>query len=59
LGVEVTSIEELEEGVRVQFQDGSAEQHVSGSFLVGADGKRGYVRKGYLEPKGIRQEVGV
>jgi 2-polyprenyl-6-methoxyphenol hydroxylase-like FAD-dependent oxidoreductase len=56
----VTSIEELDGKVKVYYksQDGQ-NQHVSCTFLVGADGKRGYVRKGYLEAKGIRQEVGM
>jgi 2-polyprenyl-6-methoxyphenol hydroxylase-like FAD-dependent oxidoreductase len=56
----VTSIEELNGKVEVYIksQDGQ-KQHVTCTFLVGADGKRGYVRKGYLEAKGIRQEVGV
>lgn len=60
LGAEVTSIEELGREVKVYY--GAKEgprQSVICSFLVGADGKRGYVRKGYLEAKGIRQEVGV
>jgi 2-polyprenyl-6-methoxyphenol hydroxylase-like FAD-dependent oxidoreductase len=60
LGAEVTSIEELEGKVRVQYKSqGGRKQQISCTFLVGADGKRGYVRKGYLEAKGIRQEVGV
>jgi len=28
---------------------------VQGKFLVGADGKMGYVRKNFLEAKGVRQ----
>jgi 2-polyprenyl-6-methoxyphenol hydroxylase-like FAD-dependent oxidoreductase len=56
----VTSIEEGEGEVGVYYKSPDGPQHyVSGTFLVGADGKRGYVRKGYLEAKGIQQEVGV
>jgi len=60
LGSEGESIEEVGEKVQVKYRsrDGSRKQ-VSGSFLIGADGKRGFVRKGYLEAKGIRQEVGM
>jgi len=29
------------------------------SWLVGADGKRGIVRKKFLEPEGIKQELGL
>jgi 2-polyprenyl-6-methoxyphenol hydroxylase-like FAD-dependent oxidoreductase len=60
LGCEVTSVEELAEGVKVQYicQNGPRAQ-LTGNFLVGADGKRGYVRKKHLEAKGIRQKVGM
>lgn len=56
----MTSIEELAEGVEVQYVSQSESQaYISGKFLVGADGKRGYVRKKYLEAKGIKQAPGV
>jgi 2-polyprenyl-6-methoxyphenol hydroxylase-like FAD-dependent oxidoreductase len=29
------------------------------SWLIGADGKRGIVRKKFLEPEGIKQELGL
>jgi 2-polyprenyl-6-methoxyphenol hydroxylase-like FAD-dependent oxidoreductase len=32
---------------------------VKTSWLVGADGKRGIVRKKFLEPEGIKQELGL
>lgn len=34
-------------------------QRIRASFLVGADGKRGVVRKKFLEPEGIVQQVGL
>jgi 2-polyprenyl-6-methoxyphenol hydroxylase-like FAD-dependent oxidoreductase len=60
LGCEGLSIEEVGETVQMDYRscDGSRRQVLS-RFLVGADGKRGFVRKGYLEAKGIRQVVGV
>ncbi|QVM13444.1 hypothetical protein D8B26_008052 [Coccidioides posadasii str. Silveira] len=38
-------------------QDGT-KRYIRTSWLVGADGKRGVVRKKFLEPEGIRQEDG-
>lgn len=50
----VTSISEDEHSVTVQYVDaGGQTKSIQGEFLVGADGKTGYVRKKYLEPKGI------
>lgn len=53
---------------RIEEEDGSslvkyknkegAEKSIRGTYLVGADGKRGIVRKIFLEPKGIKQEIG-
>ena len=56
----VTHIDEVEDGVQVTYlrKDGTAAE-LQGIFLVGADGKRGYVRKGYLEAKGITQSAGM
>jgi 2-polyprenyl-6-methoxyphenol hydroxylase-like FAD-dependent oxidoreductase len=34
------------------------ERFIRTSWLVGADGKRGVVRKKFLEPEGVRQEDG-
>lgn len=34
-------------------------QRIRAGWLVGADGKRGIVRKEFLEPEGIVQEVGL
>lgn len=33
-----------------------AEHRLRGKFLVGADGKTGFTRKNYLEPKGVYME---
>lgn len=53
----VTSITEDDDYVYVKYGDsmGVARQ-LRGRFLVGADGKTGYTRKKYLEPKGIVME---
>ncbi|KAF2486450.1 monooxygenase [Neohortaea acidophila] len=57
LGCEVTSIAESEGEVVVDYVDSHGETRtLSGSFLVGADGKTGYVRKKYLEPRGVDLE---
>ena len=50
----VTAISEDAEKVTVQYTNAIGEQcSIQGAFLVGADGKTGYVRKKYLEPKGV------
>jgi 2-polyprenyl-6-methoxyphenol hydroxylase-like FAD-dependent oxidoreductase len=56
----VFSRREVGDGVEIAYEssDGST-QWVRGSYLVGADGKRGVVRKEFLEPLGIKQEVGM
>ncbi|KAK4549384.1 hypothetical protein LTR36_006381 [Oleoguttula mirabilis] len=51
----VQSICEDSERVTVEYTDArGATRKLSGAFLVGADGKTGYVRKRYLEAKGVR-----
>jgi len=53
----VTNISEDEGSVIVQFTDADGQpQSIQSKFLVGADGKTGYVRKKYLEPKGITMD---
>ncbi|KAL2431441.1 hypothetical protein ABEF95_008940 [Exophiala dermatitidis] len=53
----VTGVSEDSESVQVTYQDGQGQtRQLKASFLVGADGKTGYVRKKYLEPKGIIME---
>lgn len=32
---------------------------IRANWLIGADGKRGVVRKEFLEPEGVKQEVGL
>ncbi|OAL52136.1 FAD/NAD(P)-binding domain-containing protein [Pyrenochaeta sp. DS3sAY3a] len=56
----VSAIEEIAGGIQIQYErpDGSV-TNLKGRFLVGADGKRGYVRKSYLESKGIEQVSGI
>lgn len=50
----VTGVSEDEESVTVQYLDANGyPESIRGKFLVGADGKTGYTRKKYLEPKGI------
>jgi 2-polyprenyl-6-methoxyphenol hydroxylase-like FAD-dependent oxidoreductase len=55
------SREELHEGVIVGYRDGSDSlKHIKCLWLVGADGKKGVVRKHFLEPTAnIKQEVGL
>lgn len=56
-GSTVVAIEEDKDQVFVQYtaEDGK-KQTLKAKFLVGADGKTGFVRKKYLEPKGITME---
>lgn len=56
-GCTVVGIEEDDEWVAATYRDPEGRmKSVRGRFLVGADGKTGFVRKMYLEPKGIRLE---
>jgi 2-polyprenyl-6-methoxyphenol hydroxylase-like FAD-dependent oxidoreductase len=51
---------EEEASVVVQYLDEKRiKREIRTAWLVGADGKRGIVRKKFLEPEGIRQEVGL
>lgn len=53
----LSSIEEDESSVTVTYQDSQGQRRkLRAPFLVGADGKTGFVRKQYLEPKGILME---
>ncbi|PPJ59947.1 hypothetical protein CBER1_09897 [Cercospora berteroae] len=54
---EVTSIKHNHESISVEYTDSEgSKQRVEAAWLVGADGKRGIVRKKFLEPTaGIRQ----
>ena len=53
----LVGIQEDESAVLVEYEDSQgAKRKLKAPFLVGADGKTGYVRKQYLEPKGIVME---
>ena len=55
-GCEVIGREETADHSIVDYVDQTGAHHqIRASFLVGADGKRGVVRKKFLEPEGIRQ----
>lgn len=56
-GCRVTAISEDKEDVLVEYEDIEKLSHkLRGRFLVGADGKTGFVRKKYLEPRGVIME---
>lgn len=62
-GCEVVSRRDDDQGggrkVLVGYRDlDGRERFIRTSWLVGADGKRGVVRKKFLEPEGVRQEDG-
>lgn len=60
VGCEVLDRVEDNANIIVQYTDKKGEKKsLRTSWLVGADGKRGIVRKQFLEPHGIRQEVGL
>ena len=51
------AVSEDEDQVYVEYDDANGDRrHLQARFLVGADGKTGFVRKRYLEPKGILME---
>ncbi|KAL4873941.1 hypothetical protein BDV12DRAFT_181850 [Aspergillus spectabilis] len=57
---EVVGREERPDSVVVQYIQGGQNQSIQAAWLIGADGKRGVVRKHFLEPSaGIRQEPGI
>lgn len=58
LGATITEIQEDQNWVRVKYTNDRGEEHwIRGKFLVGADGKTGFTRKRYLEPKGVILET--
>ena len=60
LGCEVLSRSEQDDTITVEYRDRHGEvKQIRASWLVGADGKRGIVRKNFLEPEGILQQVGL
>lgn len=58
-GCEAIAREETDDHTILKYteQDGTR-RLIRTTWLVGADGKRGVVRKKFLEPEGIRQEDG-
>ncbi|KFZ01298.1 hypothetical protein V500_00813 [Pseudogymnoascus sp. VKM F-4518 (FW-2643)] len=53
----VTQIDEDDDWVYCQYSDASGNsQSIRAKFVVGADGKTGFTRKKYLEPKGVQME---
>ncbi|KAB5515387.1 putative monooxygenase [Coniochaeta sp. 2T2.1] len=60
-GCEVTAREEQTDSLRVDYIDSpGVPGHINCRWLIGADGKRGIVRKHFLEPTAdVRQETGL
>lgn len=57
VGARVTSIWEDDDWVYATYTDVSNRNRtVRGRFLIGADGKTGFTRKQYLEPRGVKME---
>ncbi|KAJ5730398.1 monooxygenase [Penicillium malachiteum] len=52
----LTSISEDKDWVYAIYDDSGVEKRIRAKFLVAADGKTGFTRKMYLEPKGIQLE---
>ena len=53
----LTSISEDEHWVYVTYSDSTgSDKKLRAKFLAAADGKTGFTRKMYLEPKGIRMD---
>lgn len=60
VGCEVLGRKEEEDSLIINYSDKDGnKKSIRTSYLIGADGKRGIVRKKFLEPEGIRQEVGL
>lgn len=56
-GSTVVAIEESEDFVYVEYKDKNGQNRkIRAKFLVGADGKTGFTRKKYLEPRGVIME---
>ena len=52
-GCTLTSIQEDDDWVYVTYADSGGVHKIRSRFLAAADGKTGFTRKNYLEPKGI------
>lgn len=56
-GCELTGLSEDEQGTLCEYRDNQGKpRRIRSRFFVGADGKTGFTRKQYLEPKGIFME---
>jgi 2-polyprenyl-6-methoxyphenol hydroxylase-like FAD-dependent oxidoreductase len=56
-GCSVTRLSENKEWTYCEYTDSEGNtRRIRSKFFVGADGKTGYTRKKYLEPKGIQME---
>lgn len=56
-GCSVIGLSEDENWTHCEYTDSTgATRRVRSRFFVGADGKTGYTRKKYLEPKGVHME---
>ncbi|KAJ5125336.1 hypothetical protein N7526_007513 [Penicillium atrosanguineum] len=56
-GCEITGLSEDEKGTVCEYKDiNGGIRHIRSRFFIGADGKTGFTRKQYLEPKGILME---
>jgi 2-polyprenyl-6-methoxyphenol hydroxylase-like FAD-dependent oxidoreductase len=58
VGAELVAVtEEVSSSVTVSYRHHDSTKTLRGRFLCGADGKTGFVRKLYLEPRGIHLEL--
>jgi 2-polyprenyl-6-methoxyphenol hydroxylase-like FAD-dependent oxidoreductase len=56
-GSTVVAIQEDKDFVYVEYRDENGQNRTArAKFLVGADGKTGFTRKKYLEPRGVIME---
>lgn len=56
-GCTLSAIDESDNFVYVDYRSSTGASHkIRGKFLIGADGKTGFTRKKYLEPRGIIME---
>jgi len=59
-GCEVLTREQVGDHTVIEYNNqAGTRRSIRSRWLVGADGKRGVVRKKFLEPEGIRQEESV
>ncbi|KAE8315350.1 hypothetical protein BDV41DRAFT_563072 [Aspergillus transmontanensis] len=56
-GCEITHLSQDEQGTLCEYRDPKGQiRRIKSHFFVGADGKTGFTRKQYLEPRGILME---